>query len=129
MDTMEHATSKKVRQHPAALRQQVLAECDQPGASVARVALAHGLNANMVHGWRKQQRDLRSDRVQGSATGTVAGAVEGAEFIALPLTSQPAAATLPDIRIELRRGATTVAISWPSQSARECATWLQEWLR
>jgi len=39
---MELATSKKVRQHPAALRQQVLAECDQPGASVARVALAHG---------------------------------------------------------------------------------------
>ena len=31
MDTMEHATRKKVRQHPAALRQQVLMECAQPG--------------------------------------------------------------------------------------------------
>ena len=122
---MELATSKKVRQHPAELRQQVLAECNQPGASVAGVALAHGLNANMVHGWRKQQRNARSDRVQG----TVAGAVEGANFIALPLASSPAAATLPDIRIELRRGATTMAITWPSHAARECATWLQEWLR
>jgi transposase-like protein len=42
-------TRKKVRQHPAALRQQVLMECAQLGASVARVAQSHGLNANMVH--------------------------------------------------------------------------------
>jgi transposase len=53
MDTMEHATRKKVREHPAALRQQVLNECAQPGASVAKVAQVHGLNANLVHAWRK----------------------------------------------------------------------------
>jgi len=45
MDTVEHAPRKKVRQHPAALRQQVLMESAQPGASVARVAQSHGLNA------------------------------------------------------------------------------------
>ena len=49
MDTMEQATRKKVRRHPAALRQQVLMECEQPGASVTRVAQSEGLNANMVH--------------------------------------------------------------------------------
>ena len=57
MDTMEHATRKKVRQHPAALKQQVLLmECAQPGASVARVAQSHGLNANMLHAWRQKER-------------------------------------------------------------------------
>lgn len=127
MDTMEHATSKKVRRHPAQLRQQVLAQCEEPGASVAKVALPHGLNANVVHGWRTQQRNLHSDR--GQRSGVNACAVEGAEFIASLMRSQPAAAILPDIRIELRRGATTVAIAWPSQAARECAAWLKEWLR
>jgi transposase len=36
---------------------------------------------------------------------------------------------VPDIRIELRRGATTIAIAWPGQAAGECAAWLREWLR
>jgi len=49
MDTMEHATGNNVRQDPAALRQQVLMECAQPSASMARVEQSHGLNANMVH--------------------------------------------------------------------------------
>jgi transposase len=34
-----------------------------------------------------------------------------------------------DIRIELRRGATTVAIAWPGAAAAECAAWLGQWLR
>lgn len=121
MDTMEHATRKKVKEHPPALRQQVLSECSQPGASVAKVAHAHGLNANLVHAWRKQERD------KVARHGAVAPP-EAAEFIALPLVSAPAV-SLPDIRVELRRGATTVSITWPSQAAGECAAWLKEWLR
>jgi transposase len=121
MDTMEHATRKKIRQHPAALRQQVLMECEQPGASVARVAQSHGLNANMVHAWRRQQR------VASPAPDTGAPA-PGPQFIALPLPASTAGA-LQDIRIELRRGATTVSVSWPGRAASDCAAWLREWLR
>jgi len=117
---MEHATRKKVRQHPDALRQQVLAECAQPGASVARVAQAPGLNANMVHACRQDRgtSPLRDAGAPAPAT----------EFIALPL-APPVAAALPDIRFELRRGATSVSITWQCQAASECGTWLREWLR
>jgi transposase len=45
----------------------------------------------------------------------------------LPAPSTQQAA--PDIRIELRRGATTVTIAWPGQAAGECAAWLGQWLR
>jgi transposase len=121
MDTMEHATRKKVRQHPAALRQQVLMQCAQPGASVARVALAHGLNANLVHAWRQQERIAPV----APGAGTAASA---AQFIALQMPAS-APAALPNIRIELRRGATTVSVSWPGQAASECGAWLCEWLR
>jgi transposase len=31
-----------------------LLECAEPGASVASVALSHGINANVVHKWRRQ---------------------------------------------------------------------------
>jgi transposase len=49
--------AKRVRRrHSAEFKQQVLAECDRPGAAVAAVALSHGVNANLVHKWRRQQR-------------------------------------------------------------------------
>ncbi|MCA3226011.1 MAG: transposase [Burkholderiales bacterium] len=38
------------RRHGAEFKQRVLAECDRPGASVATVALSHGVNANLVDG-------------------------------------------------------------------------------
>ena len=96
-------------------------ECAQPGASVARVAQSHGLNANMVHAWRRQDREVSTS----PDTSTPAPAPQ---FIALPLPASTAGA-LPDIRIELRRGATTVSISWPGQAAGECGAWVREWLR
>jgi transposase len=57
-----------------------------------------------------------------------------AEFIALtlpattvaaPATNGQAIATpAADIRIEWRRGAATIAVSWPVSAAPECARWL-----
>lgn len=41
------------RRHSAELKDKVLAACAEPGASVAAVALAHDLNANLVHKWRR----------------------------------------------------------------------------
>jgi transposase len=50
-------------------------------------------------------------------------------FVALQLPAPPSPQPAPDIRIELRRGATTVMIAWPGQAAGECAAWLGQWLR
>ena len=50
---MEAARSKSRRRHGAQFKQEVLAACDQPGASVAGVAQAFGVNANLVHQWRR----------------------------------------------------------------------------
>jgi hypothetical protein len=36
---------------------------------------------------------------------------------------------MPDIRIELRRGATSITVNWPAQAAAECAAWMRELLR
>jgi transposase len=48
------------RRYGAEVKAQVMAECDAPGASVAKVAMAHGINANIVHRWRKLAREGRS---------------------------------------------------------------------
>jgi len=39
------------------LKAQILAECAVPGVSVARVAMSHGINANVLHRWRQRVRE------------------------------------------------------------------------
>ena len=112
------------RRHDAELKARVLAACGEPGASVAAIALAHGLNANLVHKWRRGVAPTARPAASSSA-GRVAG-----EFIALALPGrEPVPAVPADIRIELRRGATSVAVSWPLAAADQCAAWLRGWLR
>jgi len=115
--------SRKRRRYRAELKAQILAECDAPGASVAKVAMAHGINANIVHGWRKLAR-------QGdTATGLVQR-----EFV--PVAVAPAPAPAPEARtsaerieVELRRGALTIKVAWPMSAAADLAAWTRELLR
>jgi transposase-like protein len=46
---MEETKRVPRRPHSEELKTRVLAECMQQGASVAKVAMSHGLNANLVH--------------------------------------------------------------------------------
>ena len=117
MDTMEHAKRGR-RRHDDELKAKVLSECDAPGASVAQVALAHGLNANLVHKWRRQ----------GAGDKSSVPTPEMTTFV--PVTMTPAAtAVVDDIRIELRRGALIVNVSWPLAASAQCAGWLRELLK
>ena len=116
VDTMEEKRVLR-RRHSRALKAEVLASCSEPGASVAAIAMAHGLNTNLVHKWRR-------NTARGVA---LASAPATHEFIPIPLTTPPV--TVPDIRIELRRGPTTMTVNWPMAGASQCAAWLREWLR
>jgi transposase len=44
------------RRYSEELKAAVMAECDAPDASVAKVAMAHGINASVVHRWRQLAR-------------------------------------------------------------------------
>lgn len=114
------------RRHSAGLKAQDLAECEAPDASVAAVAQSHGLNANLVHKWRRQAGSTKSPAVLRSP---VVHQKSGDAFVALQLPATRAPSALPDIRIELRRGTTTINIAWPAEAASECVAWLREWLR
>ena len=120
------------RRHSAQLKALVLEQCAVPGASVAKVAMSHGLNANIVHGWRKlaRERDAAGARPIRSPVIVPAKPVAVAsQFVPVslaPTASPPAPA---DIQIELRRGATAMKITWPITAATDCAAWMRELLR
>jgi transposase len=114
------------REHSAQFKAEVLQACRQADASVAAIALRNGLNANVVYRWlREEARGVDA----GAGSHTAVNTRPGAKFIAVQLPPAAVAAASTDIRIEVRRGASTVTVAWPLQASAECAAWLREWLR
>ena len=111
---MQDAKKISRRRHSAEFKARVLAECAAPGASIAHVALSHGINANVVHKWRR----LAGDPPQVASVPAF-----------VPVALAPAPAAPPDIRIELRHGQTSMAVTWPVSAASDCAGWMRELLR
>lgn len=108
------------RRHSAELKARILDACAEPGASVSRIALENGLNANLVFKWRRQA---------GREQAPTKAPVPAAEFVPLPILPSSAAMPADDIRISIRRGGTTVDIEWPLSGAEFCGHWLRQLLR
>jgi transposase len=107
------------RRYSQEFKAQVMAQCDARGASVAKVAMSHGINTNIVHGWRKLARE------GGSLTTLTPRAF-------VPVTVEPGSAqpvAERSIEVELRRGAVTMKITWPRSAASDFAAWTRELLR
>ena len=84
--------------------------------------MANGVNANLARRWV-----VDAQRRSGAQWVTTASAAAPMAFV--PLGLPPAAPAPADIRIELRRGATAIHLSWPCAAAAECAAWMRELLR
>jgi len=129
------------RRHSDELKAKVLAACDEPGASISGVALAHGLNTNLVRKWRSGRGVKRAGTaITPAALGTVPAALGAtAEFVAVEMPAPPraaaraaaeamAAAPISEslIQIELRRGPLHLNVRWPTGAAEDCRAWLSE---
>ena len=114
---------RRRRKHGAEFKAQVVAACSKPGVSSASVAMANGINANLVRRWVKDSEGERD--VEASAAAKSANR-SATKFVPLPL---PSPLPVSDIRIELQRGSTKVIVTWPTTAASECAAWMRELLR
>ena len=131
------ATDKTVarRHYGAEFKAQVLGECETLGASVAKVAMSHGVNANIVHGWLNLAREAG----QCSAASASASAAVRTQTQFLPVmlaavapqTAATSAVAVPpsSIKVEVRRGAVTMKLTWPAAAAVDFAAWAREVLR
>jgi len=85
---------------------------------VAQVALTHGLNANLVHKWRRTVDRGSANPRHGTSQ---------AKFIRVALEAIPIEAG--QIELELRRGAIAVNATLPMSSPTQCAALLRKILR
>lgn len=130
------------RVHGAEFKSQVLAECQQPGASVAAIALAHGLNVNLLRKWLVGRGIKRAGLAAPRTVMSKGASAEDArtpslQFIPVEIAPTPVAATAgttpeqaeppaAEIHVELTRGATRLSVRWPSDQAAACTAWLRE---
>ena len=135
-----HPKSGSRRRHSHELKAEVLAACSEPGASISGVALAHGLNANLVRKWRSGRGTKRAGMaLTPAATSQTPPLGAAAKFVALEMPTPPNAAARaaveptaavpsvePLIHVELRRGPLHLNVRWPTAAAEDCGAWLRE---
>lgn len=123
VDTIEAlpaAGRRRRRLHSDEFKADAVAAASQPGMSMASVALARGINANLLRRWVREA-ELPPAKALAKA-GPAASAF-------LPVQLPEPVAPAGEIRIDVRRGATTVTVAWPMAAAAECAGWMRELLR
>ncbi|MET3517780.1 transposase-like protein [Pseudacidovorax sp. 1753] len=116
---------RRRRRHTAEFKAAVIEECLKPGVSIAAVALAHSLNANMLRKW-VIDAEHKVIAPRSATAEPEPPSMPSPTFIPLAL---PAPTVDGEIRIELQRAGTVIKLVWPAAAARDCAAWLRDWLR
>ena len=122
MDTkvVKAAARRTRRRYDPEFKAQVIAACLQPGVSVAAIALANGLNANMLRKWiRDREVESRGGPLMAER-GTPSSAMVA---VAVAPSAPPA-----EIRIDVRRGGTAVQMAWPVDAVAGLGACLRELL-
>ncbi|WP_163649498.1 transposase [Modicisalibacter sp. 'Wilcox'] len=108
---------RRRRRYAPSFKAKIVAACLQGDASIAQVALQHGLNTNLVQTWiRKAKRQSQLPTVPA--------------FV--PLPAPAATADCPTlstsdaaIRIEVPSAHGTITVHWPVAKAAQCAQWMK----
>jgi transposase-like protein len=134
--TPRYAVSRTHRTYTPQFKAELVATCLQPGASIAALALQHGMNTNVLHRWLKEHRQGHHRLTGGDEVGTP---MPPPAFIPLTFDSestapvaanaQSASTTPSDIRLDIHRASTHVTVHWPVSVAAQCAPFLRELLR
>lgn len=98
---------------------QIVAQCLEPGASVSRISLDNGLNANMVRRWISEAR--RADKTPGFVPVNLPTVASGQSNQSVPDKRST-------IRIEIPRAGGAVVVEWPAEQAHQCAALLRDLL-
>ncbi|AMD02721.1 IS66-like element accessory protein TnpA [Halomonas chromatireducens] len=107
---------RRRRRYASAFKAKIVAACLQGDASIAQVALQHGLNTNLVQTWiRKAKRQSQLPAVP--------------DFVPPPMPPEGAVRPTPpataEIRIEMPTARGTISVHWPVAEAAQCAQWLK----
>lgn len=122
------AAGRKRGRYSQAFKARVVAACHQPGVSTAAIALANGLNANLLRRWISEHRQAQSG--MEATPDSCAGFVPLASPVSAsaPAALRPAALGTPDpdrMQLHLSRGDLQATLSLPAHQHAQCAALLK----
>ena len=136
--TQRYAQRRTHRTYTSQFKADLVALTHHSHESVAALALQHGINANLLHRWRKEcAQGLHRSNGDASLDPHTP---KVPEFIPIAMTNPKALTTTTptqvatpaseaDIRIECRCRGMTVTVNWPTGAAEHCVNLLRELLR
>ena len=101
---------------------QIIAACRQPGVSTSAVALANGINANLVRRWIVQSDDSSTGPKSSLNASSPEGFVQIASRAVCP---DPVLAPEPCLCLEIRKSDLAITLSLPMGQHSECAALLK----
>ena len=119
---------RRRRQYSAEFKADLVTACKQPGVSIASLALANGMNANVLRRWLAEDRQASAGTLGHAAIKPVEARREEPGFIPVKVDPRPDP-SISAIRIEVRRATAMVTVTWPMTAAAECAAWMRELLK
>jgi transposase len=115
------------RRHSEAFKSEAVAACRQPGVSIAAIAMSRGVNANLLRRWVVEAERMGASVADHPVQSPPKAPIEsGAGFVPVILADKSGEGV---IRLEVRRGSSTVIVQWPASCAQVCAMLLRELLR
>ena len=124
VDTMQklseiprYAVRRTKRSYSAALKAELIAACQAPGASIAAVASTHGMNANVLYRWLKQRGHAAQSQV------CIDAGADLPSFIPVSLPMSRPEPVEREIKVEVRKGGLVMTITWPMSAASDFAQW------
>ena len=82
--------------------------------------MAHGINANIVHSWRK--RDRKTATMAGNAVTTFIP-------VTMEAPTDEGVSKADHVAIELHRAGMLIKLTWPLSAAEQLSSWMRELLR
>ena len=129
-DLARYSTRRTHRTYTRQFKAELVVACQQPGASIAAIAGCHGMNANVLHRWLKEhERSGCHQLVVSSSAGEPQAPSPAPAFIALKLPTAKQEPTACDIKVELRKGAVSMIVTWPISAAGDLAQWTRAILK
>ena len=125
-ETSRYAVRRTHRTYTRQFKAELVAACQVPGASIAAVAGAHAMNANVLHRWLKEhaRSGCHSQSDIGNANrSSVALRQHIPAFIPVQLPMAGAESAAQAIKVEIRKGALTMSITWPGSASADFASW------
>ncbi len=112
------------REYSKEFKAELLAKCQESGASVGGVAIAHGLHPNMLHRWIREARLARALSGRPDAEASAAFVPISLAGVVPSCGSEPAATEA--VQLRLQRGELVVSLQCPLS---RCGVMLREILR